>query len=81
MKNHILIVEDDEAIREGVRILLGGRRLYSAGGRGWIPVSEKASCRNRSDYTGYYDAGISGIKTCEEIRKNFSIVSGIVSDC
>lgn len=24
MKNHILIVEDDEAIREGVRILLEG---------------------------------------------------------
>ena len=37
MKNHILIVEDDEAIREGVRILLEGEGytclLYTSTGR------------------------------------------------
>ena len=56
MKNHILIVEDDEAIREGVRILLEGEGYTVQEAEDGFQCLKKAFSRNRSDYTGYYDA-------------------------
>lgn len=68
-RNKILIIEDDADIREGVRILLEGEQY------------EVLEAENGSDGIALLDSdidlvildivmpGISGLKTCEEIRK------------
>ncbi|MCD8016067.1 MAG: response regulator transcription factor [Lachnospiraceae bacterium] len=73
IKQTILIVEDDAAIREGVRILLEGE--------GYIVVEAENGqigldrLNNRTDIVilDVMMPGMSGIKTCEEIRKVSSV--------
>lgn len=68
-KHCILIIEDDSAIREGVRILLEGEGYH-------VQEAEngREGLKNLKEETDLviFDVmmpGISGIKTCEEIRK------------
>ena len=68
-KHCILIIEDDGAIREGVRILLEGEGYH-------VREAENGqeglkSLREETDLVilDVMMPGISGIKTCEEIRK------------
>ena len=71
--NVIMIVEDDEAIREGIRILLGGEGytvLEAASG--------EDALRNMNDAVDLVILdimlpGISGLKVCEELRKTSNV--------
>lgn len=74
MNSHvILVVEDDEAIREGIRILLGGEGytvLEAASG--------EDALRNMNDAVDLVILdimlpGISGLKVCEELRKTSNV--------
>ena len=69
MKNHILIVEDDEAIREGVRILLEGEGYTVQEAEDGFQCLKKLSAETDLIILDIMMPGISGIKTCEEIRK------------
>ena len=68
-KHCILIIEDDSAIREGVRILLEGEGYH-----GQEAENGREGLKNLKEETDLVILdvmmpGISGIKTCEEIRK------------
>ena len=71
--NVIMIVEDDEAIREGIRILLGGEGytvLEAASG--------EEALRDMNDAVDLVILdimlpGISGLKVCEELRKTSNV--------
>jgi two-component system OmpR family response regulator len=68
-KEHVLIVEDDEDIREGVRILLESEN-YSVqeaenGSRGLELLDENTDLV----ISDVMMPGMSGLRTCEEIRK------------
>ena len=71
--NVIMVVEDDEAIREGIRILLGGEGytvLEAASG--------EDALRNMNDAVDLVILdimlpGISGLKVCEELRKTSNV--------
>lgn len=69
MKNHILIVEDDEAIREGVRILLEGEGYTVQEAEDGFQCLKKLLAETDLIILDIMMPGISGIKTCEEIRK------------
>ncbi|MCD7883234.1 MAG: response regulator transcription factor [Lachnospiraceae bacterium] len=72
-KQTILIVEDDAAIREGVRILLEGEGyIVEEAENGQIGLER---LNNRTDIVilDVMMPGMSGIKTCEEIRKVSSV--------
>ena len=69
MKNHILIVEDDEAIREGVRILLEGEGYTVQEAEDGFQCLKKLSAETDLIILDIMMPEISGIKTCEEIRK------------
>ncbi len=68
----ILVVEDEPAIREGIRILLGSE--------GYIVLEASSGEDALTQMSEVVDLvildvmlpGISGIKVCEEIRKNFT---------
>lgn len=72
-KYEILIVEDDDAIREGVRILLEGEGYYvkeaQNGHEGLKYLTDKINLV----ILDIMMPGISGIKTCEEVRKKSNV--------
>ncbi len=69
MENHILIVEDDASIREGVRILLEGEGYYVEEAEDGYQCIKKLSDNIDLVILDVMMPGISGIKTCGEIRK------------
>ena len=69
MDNHILVVEDDAAIREGVRILLEGEGYIVQEAEDGYQCLKKVSDDIDLVILDIMMPGISGIKTCEEIRK------------
>ena len=69
----ILIIEDDEDIREGVRILLESEQyivLEAANGRSGLELLSEDTSLVILDVMM---PGISGLRTCEEIRKSSNV--------
>lgn len=72
-KDRILIVEDDEDIREGVRMLLEGEGYQvqeAPDGRSGLRLLDGDTDLVILDVMM---PGLSGLKTCEEIRKNSNV--------
>lgn len=69
MKNNILIIEDDQDIREGIRILLEGEGFAVEEVSNGIEGLKKLSERINLVILDIMMPGLSGLKTCEEIRK------------
>ena len=72
---NILIIEDDEDIREGVRILLEGEQYQvqeAENGRKGLQLLTKDTDLVILDIMM---PGMSGFKTCEEIRKKIGRAS------
>lgn len=69
MNNNILIIEDDKDIREGIRILLEGENFQVKEAANGIEGLKKLSSDTSLVILDIMMPGISGIKTCEEIRK------------
>ncbi len=69
MNNNILIIEDDKDIREGVRILLEGEGFRVEEASNGAEGLEKLSQDTELVILDIMMPGISGLKTCEEIRK------------
>ncbi len=69
MNNSILIIEDDKDIREGVRILLEGEGFRVEEASNGSEGLEKLSQDTVLVILDIMMPGISGLKTCEEIRK------------
>lgn len=67
--SQILIVEDDAAIREGVRILLEGEGYQVEEAENGFACLQKLTQAASLVILDIMMPGISGIKTCEEIRK------------
>lgn len=68
-KTNILIIEDDEDIREGVRILLEGEGYQVTEACNGMEGLQKLSVETDLVILDIMMPGISGLKTCEEIRK------------
>ncbi len=71
--NTILMIEDDAAIREGVRILLEGDGFVvdeAENGRSGI---RKLTDQTQLVILDIMMPGISGIRTCEEIRRQSKV--------
>ncbi|NLD19229.1 MAG: response regulator transcription factor [Clostridiales bacterium] len=66
---NVLIVEDDEDIREGIRILLEGEGYNVTEAQDGFAGLEKFSEKTDLVILDIMMPGISGLKTCEEIRK------------
>ena len=77
MDNHILVVEDDAAIREGVRILLEGEGYIVQEAEDGYQCLKKVSDDIDLVILDIMMPGIYGIKTCES--KNLTC-SSVVSD-
>lgn len=69
MKNNILIIEDDKDIREGIRILLEGEGFSVEEAQNGTEGLQKLSDKTNLVILDIMMPGISGLKTCEEIRK------------
>lgn len=69
MKNSILIIEDDKDIREGIRILLEGEGFCVEKAPNGMEGLKKISSKTNLVILDIMMPGISGLKTCEEIRK------------
>ncbi len=69
MNNNILIIEDDKDIREGVRILLEGEGFYVEEASNGSEGLKKLSQDTELVILDIMMPGISGLKTCEKIRK------------
>ena len=69
MKNNILIIEDDQDIREGIRILLEGEGFAVEEVSNGMEGLKKLSERINLVILDIMMPGLSGLKTCEEIRK------------
>lgn len=69
MGNHILIVEDDSDIREGVRILLEGEGFLVTEASDGMDGLKKLSPETDLVILDIMMPGISGLKICREIRK------------
>ena len=69
----ILIIEDDAAIREGVRILLEGDGFLVEEAENGARGLEKISDATGLVILDIMMPGISGIRTCEEIRKRSKV--------
>lgn len=69
MKNNILIIEDDKDIREGIRILLEGEGFLVEEAQNGMEGLKKLSTKTNLIILDIMMPGISGLKTCEEIRK------------
>ena len=69
MKNHVLIIEDDKDIREGIRILLEGEGFSVTEAGSGMEGLQKLSSDISLVILDIMMPGISGLKTCEEIRK------------
>jgi len=72
-RGNILIIEDDAAIREGVRILLEGDGFLVEEAENGVLGLEKISDATGLVILDVMMPGISGIKTCEEIRKKSKV--------
>ena len=66
--NNILIIEDDPAIREGVRILMEGESFHVEEAVNGFEGLKKISDSTHLVILDVMMPGISGYKTCEEIR-------------
>ncbi|MDO5135254.1 MAG: response regulator transcription factor [Eubacteriales bacterium] len=69
----ILIIEDDPAIREGVRILLGGEGYSVEEAANGHEGLKKLTDETDLVILDVMMPGISGIKTCEEIRQKSNV--------
>lgn len=69
MNKNILIIEDDKDIREGIRILLEGEGFHVEEAQNGIEGLNKISAKTNLVILDIMMPGISGLKTCEEIRK------------
>ena len=69
MGNQILIIEDDRDIREGVRILLEGEGFHVQEAANGLDGLKKLSLQTDLVILDIMMPGISGLQTCEEIRK------------
>ena len=69
MENHVLIIEDDKDIREGIRILLEGEGFTVTEAENSMEGLQKLSSDISLVILDIMMPGISGLKTCEEIRK------------
>ena len=69
MDNHVLIIEDDKDIREGIRILLEGEGFTVTEAENGMEGLQKLSSDINLIILDIMMPGISGLKTCEEIRK------------
>ena len=58
MKNNILIIEDDQDIREGIRILLEGEGFAVEEVSNGMEGLKKTVRKNKLGDFGYYDAGV-----------------------
>lgn len=72
-RGNILIIEDDAAIREGVRVLLEGDGFLVEEAVDGFAGIEKLSDATELVILDIMMPGISGIKTCEEIRKRSKV--------
>lgn len=70
---NILIIEDDPAIREGVRILMEGDSFHVEEAENGFEGLKKISDTTHLIILDVMMPGISGYKTCEEIRKKSNI--------
>lgn len=70
---NILIIEDDPAIREGVRILLDGEGYSVEEAANGHEGLKKLTGETGLVILDVMMPGISGIKTCEEIRKKSNV--------
>ena len=73
MNKNILIIEDDKDIREGIKILLEGEGYSVNEADNGIDGMKKLTSDTNLVILDIMMPGISGLKTCEEIRK-FSYV-------
>lgn len=80
MENHVLIIEDDKDIREGIRILLEGEGFTVTEAENGMEGLQKLSSDISLVILDIMMPGISGLKTCEEIRKT-SVVPILISHC
>lgn len=71
--NNILIIEDDPAIREGVRILMEGENFHVIEAENGFEGLKKISDSINLVILDVMMPGISGYKTCKEIRKKSNI--------
>lgn len=69
MKKNILIIEDDKDIREGIKILLEGEGYFIEEATNGIDGLKKLNDKTNLVILDIMMPGISGLKTCEEIRK------------
>ncbi|MDO4340822.1 MAG: response regulator transcription factor [Eubacteriales bacterium] len=69
MNNNVLIIEDDKDIREGIRILLEGEGFLVEEAPNGREGLRKLSPKTNLVILDIMMPGISGLKTCEEIRK------------
>ena len=69
MDNHVLIIEDDKDIREGIRILLEGEGFTVTEAGNGMEGLQKLSSDINLIILDIMMPVISGLKTCEEIRK------------
>lgn len=71
--NNILIIEDDPAIREGVRILMEGENFHVEEAVNGFEGLKKISNSIHLVLLDVMMPGISGYKTCQEIRKKSNV--------
>ena len=69
MEKNILIIEDDKDIREGVKILLEGEGYSVEEASNGADGQKKLTSHTNLVILDIMMPGISGLKTCEEIRK------------
>lgn len=69
MNKQILIIEDDDDIREGIRILLEGEGYFIIEASNGIDGLKKIDQNIDLVILDIMMPGMSGLKTCEEIRK------------
>ena len=69
MEKNILIIEDDKDIREGVKILLEGEGYSVEEASNGADGLKKLTPNTNLVILDIMMPGISGLKTCEEIRK------------
>lgn len=72
-QGNILIIEDDAAIREGIRVLLEGDGFLVEEAENGTLGLERLSDATGLVILDVMMPGISGIKTCEEIRKKSKV--------
>ena len=70
---NILVIEDDPDIREGVRILMEGENFHVEEAVDGFEGLRKLSADTHLGILDVMMPGISGYKTCEEIRKKSNI--------